>query len=316
MFSEQGIKPENKIWKYLIGSLFVIASVVLGRMLIMLVIFLTSTQNESQLPEGANESLGYLSPNIILLLMAVGYIITNFILFVVVKYLHKQTWQSVISARPKIDWKRILFAFGVSALLWIAIHALGIYLMPEDQKLNFRLVPFMIYLVVAIIMASISCFAEQYFFRGYLMQGVANLTGNRWSLLLIISVINALLYSLHPEVRFLGFLEMFFTLLPYCLFLGVLALMDEGIELCYGFHTASLLVQQLIFTSDNTSLKTDALYVSIETDTDTVNWLVFVPYLIIFPLFFYVCSRKYKWVGWREKLAGKIQRPVKFSSIN
>ena len=310
MFLEQGIKPENKFWKYIIGFLFVAASVILGRMLIMLVIFINSHLSANQLPENTNESLGYLSPNIVLLLMAFGYIITNFILFLIVKYLHRQTWQSVISARPRIDWKRILFAFGISAFLWISIHALGIYLMPEDQTLNFRLIPFLNYLVVAIVMAFISCFAEQLFFRGYLMQGVANLVGNRWSLLLIISVINALLYLFHPEVRFLGFLEMFLTLLPYSLFLGVLTLMDEGIEICYGFHTASLLVQQLIFTSDNTSLKTDALYVSFESDTDTVNWLVFVPYLIIFPLFLYVCSKKYKWTGWSEKLTGKIQYPV------
>lgn len=306
MFLEQGIKPGNKFWKYVIGFLFVIATVILGRMLIRLVIFLTSLQTTDQLPEGANESLGYLPPNVTLLLLGVRFAITIFILFLIVKYLHKQTWLSVISARPKIDWKRVLFAFGVSALFWICVETLYIILVPENKVLNFQLKPFLIYAFVTLIVVSIKSFAEQYFFRGYLMQGFANLTGNRWSPLLIVAAINALLYTLHPEIGILGFLEMFSTLLLYTLFLGIITLMDEGTELAIGFHAANVFITQVFFTSDNTTLKTDALYILIETDSDTVNAETYLPYIIILPLFLFLFSKKYKWILWREKLTGKI----------
>lgn len=310
MFLEQGIKPGNKFWKYLIGFLFVIATLVLGRMLIRLVIFLTSLQTTEQLPEGANESLGYLPPNSTLLLLGVRYVITIFVLFLTVKYLHKQTRQSVISARPKIDWKRILFAFWASAIFWTGVECLSIYLMPENKILIFRPVPFLIYFAVSGVVIFIKSFAEQYFFRGYLMQGVANLTANRWSPLVIIAVIYTLLLTLHPEISVFGFLEIFSTLLLYSLFLGIITLMDEGIELAIGFHIANMLITQAFFTSDNTSIKTDSLYILIETDSDTVNAETFLPYIIIVPLFLLLFSKKYKWAAWREKLTGKIQRPI------
>lgn len=310
MFLEQGIKPENKFWKYIIGFLFVIASVILGRMLIMLVVFLNSLWSNNQLPEDANDSLGYLSPNFTMLLLIIGYIITNFVLFLIVKYIHKQTWQSVISVRPRIDWGRILFSFSVSAVLWICTQIILIYFNPQAQVWIFDPIPFLICSIITFFNVAIRSFAEQCLFRGYLMQGIANWAANRLVPLLIIAVVNALIYSLHPEIRFLGFLEMFLPLLCYTLFLGVLTLMDEGIELSYGFYAASVFITQIFFTSDNTAIRRDTLYMGFETDGDAVNWFVYLPYLIIFPLFLYVCSKKYKWTGWREKLTGKIQHPV------
>ena len=39
MFLEQGIKPENKFWKYLLGSVFIIAASFVGQIPITAAVF-------------------------------------------------------------------------------------------------------------------------------------------------------------------------------------------------------------------------------------------------------------------------------------
>ena len=171
MFLEQGIKPGNKFWKYILGFIAIVAALILGRMVINLVIFLQSLSNSNEpLPHGANDSLGYLSPNVTLLLIVVGYIITMGVIYLVITYLHRQTWQSVISARKKTDWKRISFAFFGSFVFWTLGQALMIYLEPEGLTLNFHLVPFLIYFAILLFVCLVRSFIEQYIFRGYLIR--------------------------------------------------------------------------------------------------------------------------------------------------
>lgn len=310
MFLEQGVKPGNKFWKYLLGFIAVVAALILGHMIINLVIFLQSlSDNANQLPQRANDSLGYLPPNITLLLLAFGYIIAAGVIYLVVKYLHRQTWQSVISIREKTDRKRIFFAFGGSFIFWLLGQLFMLYIMPDDQVLSFHLVPFLIYFIILFFACFIRAFVEQYVFRGYLMQGVANFTNYRWIPLILIAAINAAISSMHPEQSFYGFTEIFLSILPYTLFLGIITLMDDGIELAIGFHMATLFVIQVIWTSDNTALKTDALFIQKIYDSDTVALEAYLPHLIIIPLFLFIFGKKYKWSGWRKKLIGKIEKP-------
>ena len=204
MFLEQGIKPGNKFWKYILGFIAIVAALILGRMIIILVIFLQSLSNNTdQLPKGLNDSLGYLPPNITLLLLLLSCIIALGVAFLIIKYLHKQTWQSVISVRNKIDWKRIFFAFFGSFIFWTIGQSIMLYIMPEDQVLNFHLVPFIVYSLILICACFMRSFIEQYVLRGYLMQGVANFAKYKWIPLIAIPIFDAAIHSMHPEQNFL-----------------------------------------------------------------------------------------------------------------
>src|SRR5690606_14189120 len=89
-------------------------------------------------------------------------------------------------------------------------------------------------------------------------------------------------------------------------FLGILTLMDEGLELAIGFHAANNLLTALLVTADWTAFQTDSLYRDISEPQ--LGWDVFVPVLVIYPILLYVFSRKYGWTNWKDRLIGDVQK--------
>jgi membrane protease YdiL (CAAX protease family) len=54
------------------------------------------------------------------------------------------------------------------------------YYSPTDFVLNFKPIPFAILLIIGVVLIPIQTSSEEYIFRGYLMQGFANLARNKW----------------------------------------------------------------------------------------------------------------------------------------
>ena len=86
-------------------------------------------------------------------------------------------------------------------------------------------------------------------------------------------------------------------------FLGIITMMDEGLELALGWHYANNLIAALLVTADWSALQTNSIYKYVG-EPDIFSQIL--PALIIFPLLIYHFSIKYKWSGWNEKLFGKI----------
>ena len=87
-------------------------------------------------------------------------------------------------------------------------------------------------------------------------------------------------------------------------FLGLITLMDEGLELALGWHYANNVAAALLVTADWTALQTDSIYKYVG-EPDVTSQIL--PALIIFPILIYHFSVKYKWSGWKEKLFGKVK---------
>jgi hypothetical protein len=88
------------------------------------------------------------------------------------------------------------------------------------------------------------------------------------------------------------------------LFLGVLTLMDEGMELALGFHAANNLVSALLVTSDWSAFQTHSIFKDIAEPQAGLD--VILPVLVIYPILLFIFSKKYQWNNWKEKLTGKI----------
>jgi membrane protease YdiL (CAAX protease family) len=303
MFLEQGIKPQNKFWLYLIGSVLIIIASFIGQIPFSIAVLYSTFKNKKAFPTDNAEVMRIFDPNLTLFLVMISFAFAFAGIYYVVKYLHNQTLLSVTTSRKKVDWSRILFSF----IVWSIFSALSfwaVYLRsPENFVWNFKLIPFLILVLVGIIMIPIQTSTEEYVFRGYLMQGFANLAQNKWFPLLMTSLIFGSMHVFNPEVAKMGYVIMIYYI-GTGLFLGVITLMDEGIELALGFHAANNLVGAILVTSDWSVFQTYSIFKDMSEPSAGLD--VILPIFVVYPILLFIFSKKYNWSNWKEKLTEKI----------
>lgn len=303
MYIENGFLPENKFWKYMLGSLLIFVASMIGQLPWVIVVLIKSFKTGKTFPTDERAMMNFLNLNTTLFLLLLSFVVAFITIILVVKYLHKQTLLSLTTSREKVDWSRILFSF----LLWGVITAGSTmamyYSYPENFVLNFKPIPFLILAIIGVVMIPIQTSTEEYVFRGYLMQGFAVLAKNRWFPLVLTSVIFGTMHIANPEVAKMGYIIMLYYI-GTGFFLGIITLMDEGMELALGFHAANNLITALLVTSDWTAFQTNSFFKDVSEPS--AGFEILVPIFVIFPLLLFIFSKKYHWTDWKEKLTGKI----------
>jgi membrane protease YdiL (CAAX protease family) len=205
--------------------------------------------------------------------------------------LHQRKIISLTTSREKIDFKRILFSFGLIVFFTIASFMISYFMDNSEIKWNFNPIKFSILFLISILFFPFQIGFEEYLFRGFFMQQIGILTKNRWFPLVVTSVFFGLFHSANPEVAKMGFGVMIFYI-GTGFFLGIITLMDDSLELALGFHLGNNLMAALLITSDFSALQTDEMIVSIA---------------IVYPIILFIFAKKYNWTNWFVKLTGKIQ---------
>jgi membrane protease YdiL (CAAX protease family) len=303
MFLEQGIKSQNKFWLYLVGSVLIIIASFIGQIPFSVAVLGKTLTGKQAIPTDNAAVMKIFEPNLTLFLVMISFAFAFAGIYFVLKYLHHQTLLSVTTSRKAVDWKRIFFSFFLWSFFTILSFVVVYLNAPENFVWNFKLVPFLILLVVGAILIPIQTSTEEYIFRGYLMQGFANLALNRWFPLMMTSLIFGLMHIFNPEVAKMGYVIMVYYI-GTGLFLGVITLMDEGIELALGFHAANNLIGALLVTSDWSVFQTHSIFKDLSEPSAGLD--VILPVVIIFPILLFIFSKKYNWSNWKEKLTGKI----------
>jgi len=303
MFIEQANLPDNKFWKYIVGTVCIIMAIFIAQIPLVIAITAQTFATDQPFPVNNEEMMGILDSNLMLFLMLLSFAGGLAMVFIIARFLHKQSLRGLTTARPKIDWKRVRFAFLLWAAITFASLAVDYTMSPEDYVFNFKPIPFLILVVVAVIMIPLQTSAEEYIFRSYLMQGIGIAAGNRWVPLLSTSLIFGLMHIANPEVTKMGNIIMIYYI-GTGLFLGIVTLMDDGIELPLGFHAANNLVGALLVTSEWTAFQTESLLRDVSDPS--AGFDVILPVLVVFPLLLLFFSKKYKWTNWKEKLTGNI----------
>lgn len=303
MFLEQGIKPENKFWKYLLGSVFIITASFVGQIPLSAAVFYKTFTENQAFPTTNEGVMKMFESNMTLFLVMISFVFAFAGIYFVVKYIHHQTMLSVTTSRPNTDWKRIWFSFFLWAFFSV-LSFLFVYLKaPEHFVFNFKPIPFLILVILGSLLIPIQTSTEEYVFRGYLMQGFANLSKNRWFPLMMTSLIFGSMHWFNPEVTKMGNIIMIYYI-GTGLFLGVITLMDEGMELALGFHAANNLVGALLVTSDWTVFQTHSLFIDLSEPSAGID--VILPVVVIYPILLFIFSKKYDWKNWKERLSGNI----------
>ncbi len=303
MFLEQGVKPQNHFWKYLLGSVFIITASFVGQIPFSIAVLYKSFKENAVFPTDNDSALKMFQPNLTLFLVMLSFVFAFAGIYFVVKYMHHQTLLSVTTGRKKVDWNRILFSFVLWALFSVISFFVLYFQSPEKFVWNFKLVPFLILAIVGTILIPIQTSTEEYVFRGYLMQGFANLAKNKWFPLMMTSLIFGSMHILNPEVTKMGYIIMVYYI-GTGLFLGIITLMDDGMELALGFHAANNLIGALLVTSDWSVFQTHSIFKDMSEPSAGAD--VILPVVIVYPILLFIFSKKYKWTNWKEKLTGKI----------
>ncbi|MFV0541197.1 MAG: lysostaphin resistance A-like protein [Aestuariibaculum sp.] len=308
MYIEQAYKGLHEWWRYLVGGIAVFIAIVIGQIPFTFVVLFTAFDSGEIKKLDEKTMMSALEPNLNLFLLLLSFAVGLFGLLLTVRYLHKQSFTAFTTARKKIDWSRFWFTFIVWGVLSTGLVMLDYFMSPENYVLNFKLVPFLILCLIAIIMVPLQASFEEYFFRGYLMQGIGVIAKNRWVPLVITSVFFGMLHIANPEVEKLGYIIMVYYI-GTGLFLGIMTLMDDGIELALGFHAANNLFTALLVTADWTAFQTYSVFKDISEPESMGLQEIFVPVFVIFPLLLFVLSKKYGWVNWKDKLLGNVIEP-------
>ena len=143
------------------------------------------------------------------------------------------------------------------------------------------------------------------------MQHIGVIVKNRWFPLILTSVLFGIMHSANPEVAEIGYFKMMIFYVGTGLLLGIMTLMDEGLELALGFHLGNNLMAALLITADWSALQTDSIFrYTGEQDVSTV-FQIAAPVLIVYPILLLILSKVYGWKNWKEKLFGSVQEPPK-----
>ena len=306
MYIKQVFNYKYDFWRYLVGVVLIVLGLTLGQIPWTVAVSLKNGTDLLGMTE--MELMNSLDSNLNLFLLLLSFAIGLIALFIVVKKLHKQSLIALTTSRKKIDWSRCVFSFFITALLIFAGICLEYFLAPENYEWNFNLGPFLILLVISLLLIPLQTSFEEYLFRGYLMQGIGAFVKNRWVPLLITSVVFGLLHFANPEVETFGK----FIMVSYIgigLLLGIITLMDEGMELALGFHAANNILIALFVTSEFTALQTHSVLKDISVP-EVLGWDVFIELLIVYPIILGIFAKKYGWKNWGQKLFGKIEKPL------
>lgn len=316
MFIAQAFKSYHDWWRYAVGIIIVFIATQLGSIPFILAVVLKTMQDGGSINDFSNMDMTslmtVLDSNLTLFLLLLSFAVGLAALLFVIKYLHKQPLIEATTTRKKIDWNRFFVGFGLVAITTVILTGIDFYTNPQDYEVQFQLVPFLILGLIVIIMIPLQTSMEEYLFRGYLMQGIGVLVKNRWLPLILTSVLFGALHLANPEVEKLGNIIMVYYIGTGFL-LGIMTLMDDGLELALGFHAGNNMIAALLVTADWTVFSTNSILKDISEPA--LGFDVVIPVLILYPIYLLILARKYKWKNWSEKLFGRVEKPIDLEKI-
>lgn len=236
-----------------------------------------------------------------------GWLIVPFlfvVLFLVIhtKFVHKRTVLSIFSGRENFDWKRVLFSF--SLLFSVLSLFLFIQFLSSDSLIfQFDLQKFIPLFFIAIFLLPIQTSCEELLFRSYILQGIKMRTKKNSIAVLISGIMFGAIHIGNPEIAKIGYHIIVYYMLVG-VFLALISLFDNGIELALGYHAANNVFAALMITNNWQAFQTDAVFMDISDPgkgLDTIFGILF-----ILPLVFFIFYKKYKWHSlkemWQDKL--------------
>jgi membrane protease YdiL (CAAX protease family) len=318
MFFQKARIGFNNWWRYLAAIFAVFIGYNVGQLPLFLAINREISENPDVDTEVLQEfmanpdfSLVNINPNMgftLLLLMFVGALTAFFFIF---KPLHQREFRSLITPSSRINWNKIFFGFGLWLALSLCVELVAYFMDPGHYIFKFKFNTFIPLVLISLLILPIQTSTEELLFRGYLMQGFGNakwlkISGKNYKFvpLIITSVLFGLIHSMNPEIKEFGFGIMQSYYVSAGLVLGIMTIMDDGLELALGVHAATNFTGAVFVGYEGAAIQTDSLFLTTELNPH----LMLIGFIFISILFLLICKNKYKWSSF-NKLYSEIEDP-------
>jgi membrane protease YdiL (CAAX protease family) len=229
--------------------------------------------------------------NLVLISAFFPTVIVLLISWALIRKMHKRTFSMTVNGRQTVRWNHVFAGFGVWFLLMFVFLAISYIAGADNFVWQFNIAKFIPLLIISLLMIPFQSAFEEYIFRGYIAQGIGALTKNRWLVIFIPGLLFGLAHGASTEVAEHGFWVIMPQYILFGLFFGLIAVLDDGIELSIGIHAANNLFVCLFVTKETSSLRTPAILKQLEIShlAESIGLLVAISLTVFY---FY---RKYKW---------------------
>ena len=239
-----------------------------------------------------------LGSNRVLFWMLLPFTLSFVIFLVAIKWIHKRPVLSVFTGRDQLDWMRICSSFFIVFFLLTIISALQVYF-SDDIIWSFEWNTFFPLLLIACLMIPIQTTIEELLFRGYLLQGLKRRLGSNIQAVVLSGLFFGVIHMGNPEIEAIG-IHVISHYVLLGLFLGLITLFDNGLELSIGFHAANNIFAALMISSDWQVFQTEALFVDYAAPEFTFSMFGITLLFLIALIFLF--KRMYGWGSLKDYL--------------
>jgi membrane protease YdiL (CAAX protease family) len=300
-FIDKAKDGNNSFSSYLLGIALIISVYLLGSYFLILDLQwnfgIESFDGISQ-----KEIVRILGNNRFLAWLVVPFLFVALFLVIHTKFVHKRTVLSIFSGRENFDWKRVLFSFSLLFLV-LSLFLFIQYLSSDSLIFQFDLQKFIPLFFIAIFLLPIQTSCEEILFRSYILQGIKMRTKKNSIAVLISGLMFGAIHIGNPEIAKIGYHIIVYYMLVG-VFLALISLFDNGIELALGYHAANNVFAALMITNNWQAFQTDAVFMDISDPGMGLDTIIGI--LFILPLVFFIFYKKYKWHSlkemWQDKL--------------
>jgi len=308
MFFKTAYEPHEsglaEFVRYSITLILVVFGYFLGQIPFLLVVSAQIMERDGDLSASAVEdfaanvdfaSIG-LDANTGLVLILLSFVVGLLALWMCIAVIHKRPLKSLITPFQNIRWSRVGFGFGVWFVLIAVLEILSYFISPETYQFQLEWKTWLPLVAIALLIMPMQTSFEELLFRGYLMQGFGLASNSRLFALVLTSVLFGAMHLANPEIQEFGLWLMMPYYIGMGLFLGILTLMDDSLELALGIHASNNIFGAAFVTFTGSALQTDAVFRVTE-----VNTTFMIPvFYVLATAFIYLCARKYGWTEWKK----------------
>ena len=300
-FIDKAKHGNNSFSSYILGIALIISVYLLGSYFLILDLQwnfgIESFDGISQ-----KEIVRILGNNRFLAWLVVPFLFVALFLVIHTKFVHKRTVLSIFSGRENFDWKRVLFSFSLLFSV-LSLFLFIQYLSSDSLIFQFDLQKFIPLFFIAIFLLPIQTSCEELLFRSYILQGIKMRTKKNSIAVLISGLMFGAIHIGNPEIAKIGYHIIVYYMLVG-VFLALISLFDNGIELALGYHAANNVFAALMVTNNWQAFQTDAVFMDISDPGMGLDTIIGI--LFILPLVFFIFYKKYKWHSlkemWQDKL--------------